>query len=331
LQFSESISPEGTITLTRIRNVKVNSRAVAMPAPEGSARSREATQALLAMLDHNRPWLDGGAAGAGWKPPFRTLSYTFHTVREDVRETCVLDPSGDVVFEVSGDGLGKMKDRLGQRNIALNSHEWASSERGARFALIHGRPERERDQPYDLALTHYARIGCQFDLPLFRYREKLDFATVAVEDGTWAGRPCRVATVSNVGGEVFFGCGTMLAFTSWSYVHHIDPSKEVIYIDPARNVPLHETLTNTRYGRVFEIDFADYVEVEPGQWAPRSIRIESKDYFTAAGSCTTTRSDRSARRGRCSAAPPSRPGRSRSPPSRSPWGARQGSGLTRSW
>ena len=33
----------------------------------------------------------GGSTGAGWKPPFRTLSYTFHTVREDVRESCVFN------------------------------------------------------------------------------------------------------------------------------------------------------------------------------------------------------------------------------------------------
>ena len=58
------------------------------------------------------------------------------------------------------------------------------------------------------------------------------------------------------------------------------PSKEVIYIDVDRKVPVHETLTSLGDGKVFEIDFSDYIEVEPGQWAPRSIRIESKDYFT---------------------------------------------------
>ena len=72
----------------------------------------------------------------------------------------------------------------------------------------------------------------------------------------------------------------MFAFTSWSYVHHIRPGKEVLYIDADRHVPVHETLTSSWEGRAFEIDFADYVEVEPGQWAPLSIRIESKDYFT---------------------------------------------------
>ena len=69
----------------------------------------------------------------------------------------------------------------------------------------------------------------------------------------------------------------MFAFTSWSYMHHIRPVKEVLYIDADRHVPIHETLASSWEGRTFEIDFADYVEVEPGQWAPRSIRIESKD------------------------------------------------------
>jgi hypothetical protein len=74
----------------------------------------------------------------------------------------------------------------------------------------------------------------------------------------------------------------MLAFTSWSFVHDITPGSEVIYIDPARVVPVHETLVSARDQRTFEIDFGDYAEVEPSQWAPRSIRIESKDYFACA-------------------------------------------------
>ena len=120
-----------------------------------------------------------------------------------------------------------MKDRLGNRMIALQTREYATREQGDRFALVHDRSEseRERGQPFDLALKRYARIGCQFDLPLFRYRDQLDFAAVTFENGTWAGRPCRVATVTNLGGGAYLGCGTMLGFTSWSYVHHIAPSQ----------------------------------------------------------------------------------------------------------
>ena len=135
-------------------------------------------------------------------------------------------------------------------------------------------------EPFDINLRRCGRIGCRFDLPLFHYRELLDSATVTVKEGTWKGRRSQVATVSMPGGSTRLGCGTMFAFTSWSYLHDILPSKEVITIDVDRKVPVHETLTSTWQGRTFEIDFADQVEVEPGQWAPLSIRIESKDYFT---------------------------------------------------
>ncbi len=280
LKSSESIGPEGAVTLTLAENVKINRQEFISSVKAARQRASEAVRPLVAMLDHNRAWLDGSTTGVGWRPPFNTLSYTFHTIREDVRESCVVDRNGEVAFEVSGDGLGKMKGQLGTRKVALNTREYGTSQRGSRFAFIHGRAERERGQPYDLALKNYARIGCQFDLPLFHYRAGLESAAVALAASNWNGRPCRVATVSNLGGGVVLGCGTMLAFTSWSYVHHVFPVKEVLYIDPERNVPVHETLTSFRDPKIVEIDFADYVEVEPGQWAPRSIRIESKNYFT---------------------------------------------------
>ncbi|MGC1276274.1 MAG: M56 family metallopeptidase [Planctomycetaceae bacterium] len=280
LTSSESISPEATTAVVRTRNVRVNGKAVVVPLTDAQKASREAAKELLAMLDHNRPWLDGGETGAGWKPPFETLSYTFHTVREDVRETCILTRDGVALFEVVVDSQGKMRDGGRRRKIALDTPHHATSKRGDRFARIFQRSKRERDQPIDLALKHYARIGCQFDLPLFRYQERLDTASVTVKDGEWNGQPCRVATVTNLGGDVPLGCGTMLGFSSRSYVHHIMPSQEVLYIDPERNVVLHETLTSSREGKTFEIDFGDFTEVEPGQWAPRSILIEAKDYFT---------------------------------------------------
>ena len=115
---------------------------------------------------------------------------------------------------------------------------------------------------------------------MFRYRERLDSATVAVEDGTWAGQPCKIGVVSNLGGDVYLSFGTMLGFTSWSYMHHIQPLNERIFIDPRRMVPVHETLTSSPGDRTFEIDFSDYVEIEPGQWVPCSIRIECRDQFT---------------------------------------------------
>lgn len=280
LHYSESVEPDRTAILTRTQNVRVDHKEAAAPDSDSQRRARERARELVDMLDHNRPWLDPGPTGAGWRPGFRTLAYDFHTEREDAREACVLDRNGEVVFEVVADGNGKMKEQLGERRIALNTAETATARRGARFAHLYGRSDRHDGQPYDLALKQYARIGCQLDLPIFQYRQLLDVAAINVEDGDWNGQRCRVATVSNLGRDALLGYGTMLAFTSWSYVHHIYPDKERLYIDAVRKVPLHETLESVRDHRVFEIDFGDYVEAEPGQWAPRSIRIESKDYFT---------------------------------------------------
>ncbi len=108
LRRSESISPDATATLTRVSNVRINGQPVMQTASEQESQSRATDRALLEMLDHNRPWLDQGDAGAGWKPPFETLSYAFHTEREDVGETCVLDRDGLAVIEVARDGKGMM-------------------------------------------------------------------------------------------------------------------------------------------------------------------------------------------------------------------------------
>lgn len=277
LRFSESVSSQSTVAMTHVRNVRINGQPVAQPVSEQAARSQAAVRTILELLDHNRPWLDRGPAGTGWQPPFDTLSYAFHTLREDVVESCVLDRNGEAVVEVTHDGLGSMKDRLGARYIALTTEEYGSATGGAAFATLHQRPQRVRGQPFDLALKHYARIGCQFDLPLFRYRERIESAKVEIAAGEWNGVACRKATVTGLGGQIILGCGTMFGFTSWSYVHHIYPSQEVFYIDPGRNVPLHETLTSG--ARTFEIDFSDYVEPVPGQFAPLSIRVASPDYF----------------------------------------------------
>lgn len=254
--------------------------AVALPHASNCASAAEPDdkQFMLAMLGHNELWLDHGDFGAGGKVPFDVLSYAFHTEREDVREQCVLDRDGQAAMEIVYDGQGKLKDRLGARHISLNSAEYATSRRGAKFAWLHSRSERSGKQPFDLALKRYASIGCQFDLPLFRYRERIESAQVAMVDAEWNGVACKAATVANLGRDFVLGCGTMFGFTSWSYMHDIRPTKEVLYIDAQRNVPLHETLISG--DKTFEIDFLDYFEPTPGQFAPRSIRIESPGYFT---------------------------------------------------
>ena len=280
LRKSEAITPEATFTQTRTRNIIANGRHVSAAVPKADQQAGAAAQVLVTMLDHNEPWLDGGTTGAGRRTSFQTLSYSFHTVREDILETAVLDRGGEAVFEVVHDGQGKMKGQPGDRQIALNTTESASSKQGSRFAWVYGRSDRRNTEPLDVNLKRCARIGCRFDLPLFHYRELLDSAAVAIKDGIWEGRQCQVATVTMPGGSTRLDCGTMFAFTSWSYLHDLLPSREVLTIDAVRDVPLHETLTSTWQDRAFDIDFEDYVEVEPGQWAPLSIRIESKDYFT---------------------------------------------------
>ena len=113
LSSAESIAPEQTVTLARTDDVVANGRHVAAPPSDAERRRRETAQVIVAMLDHNRPWLDDGPDGVGWKPPFKTLSYTFHTVGHDhdVREAAVIDRGGELVAEVVHDGRGKKKNR----------------------------------------------------------------------------------------------------------------------------------------------------------------------------------------------------------------------------
>ena len=277
LRKSESIEGEAASTLSRTLNVRINEQPIDLPIDAEERRLREAAREIVTLLDHNRPWLDRGTTGSGWQPPFETLEYSFRTEREDVRETCALDQNGEAAFELVHDGQGKLKERLGARLISLNGGEYASSRKKGQFAALHPRSERSKGPPFDLSLKQYARIGCQLDLPLFEYRQNIDNARVEVVDGQWKGKACRVATITDLPGT-YLGCGTMLAFTSWSYLHHITPDKEVLYFDPERNVLLHETLIGSK--KTFEIDFDDLTEVAPGQWAPLSMRIESPGYFT---------------------------------------------------
>lgn len=278
LRKSESIDGEKASTLSRTQNVRINERLIDQPLADEVRQSRDAARTILTLLDHNRPWLDRGATGSGWQPPFETLQYFFQTEREDVREACVLDQNGEALFEVVHDGQGQLKDRLGARYVSLNNGEYATSRKAGQFAAIHPRSERRKGIPFDLSLKQYARIGCQLDLPIFEYRENIPNAQVEIVDDEWKGQACRKATVTDLGGPAYLGCGTMLAFSSWSYVHHISPEKEVLYFDPEKNVILHETLVSSKY--TFEIDFNDYQEVAPGQWAPLAMRIESPGYFT---------------------------------------------------
>lgn len=230
---------------------------------------------ITTMLDHNKPWLEPALS------TLDSIEYTFRTVREDVDETCYLERDGTVIFEVSRDGQGKVKDSLGKRRIILPDGKYYISTRGQAVATLQPQGRERRDEPpFSEQLRRYGTIGIQFDLPLLRYRDRIEYANVRlIEETEWEGLPCHAVEVSGLG-RCYFGAGTMLGFTSWSYVHHIVPQREVVYIDAKRHVPLHETLVSSRDGKKFEIEFKDHTEVSPGQWAPMRIEIRAKDYFT---------------------------------------------------
>ena len=140
--------------------------------------------------------------------------------------------------------------------------------------------DRERNGPFDLDLKRYGRIGCRLDLPLFHYRELLDSAVVTINDGKWDGRrvrwrqsPCRQAAPA----WALAPCSPLPhGLTSTTSFR----ARRFFSIDNDRRVPLHETLTSSREKDRSKSISQDYVEIEPGQWAPLSIRIEWKDYFT---------------------------------------------------
>ena len=274
LTHAETEYQGSTSATARVSNFVVNDEELIRRSMEEQRQRESAAGIVRTMLEHNQPWLAGDLSGLD------SLSYTFHTLREDVKEQCVVGDDGTVVMQVTHDGQDKMGERLGERQVALPSGEWARAQREDRFALINAPSEEDRGQSFAAELQHYARIGSQLDLPLFQYDELLTGANVEIEEGEWNGTPCHMATVRSLGRDVYLGCGTMLGFTSWSYVHHIRPAYETIYIDSERNVPLHETLISSRDNKRFEIDFGDYREIEPGQWAPLSIRVESPGYFT---------------------------------------------------
>lgn len=256
---------------SRTRNILIDDEAVT----DRITKEDEETSARIAlvqtMLDHNRIWLDPGLSRLD------SIEYTFRTVREDVDERAYLGKDGLAIVEVVRDGLNKMGDGSRERRIILPSDTHYQATRDEEFATEQPGGEKGKE-PWARQLRRYLAMGVQFDLPLFRYPKALRGADIR-DDGTvqWNGQSVRQVEVRNVADAVF-GAGTMLGFTSWCYVHHIYPDREVFHIDPVRNVPLHETLYSGKDR--FEITFKNYREVLPGQFAPMRIEINSPDYFT---------------------------------------------------
>ena len=81
LRKSEAITPEATFTQTRTQE----HHRQRPPRLRGDFERRSAGRPTRAGARHHArpqpPWLDGGTTGSGWRPPFQTLSYSFHTVR----------------------------------------------------------------------------------------------------------------------------------------------------------------------------------------------------------------------------------------------------------
>ncbi len=271
LTHAESITTDKTERIAWVSDVKVNDQHVIADATTAQAEQKRNRDLLQTMIDHNLRWLQP-------EPMFETLEYRFHMPWPNVTETCIVQREGPAVFELSQDGYGKKASALGDWKAVLANGTYASANRADRWAAPQ-QLKRRRNRPlYSEQLRRYALTGCQFDLPLFELPRVLSQTRLDVADGQWEGTPCHVVTM-NVPGS-YLGCGTMLGFTSWSYVHHLYPAYEVLYIDKRRNVPIHETFVSRRDDRRFEIDFKRYVEIEAGQWVPLRIDLVSDGYFS---------------------------------------------------
>jgi len=262
----------GTLTSTaHVSNIVLNDKMMEERISKEMDEKAAQRALITEMLDHNKPWLEGKLEG------IESIQYTHRTIREDVDEACYVDNTGIAIMEITRDGKGKLPGDIGTRKIILSNNDYYTSKRGEKFATP--RLDKHRRPVSGEKIRRYALMGVQFDLPLFSYSGQIQYSDIKLlNDEKYAGHPCKVVEVSNMRDAVL-GCGTMFGFTSWSYVHHIYPTSEVLYIDTDHHIPLHENL-NARDGKVFEIDYTDYKEFTPSQWAPLKIRIVCKNYFT---------------------------------------------------
>jgi hypothetical protein len=275
LTHAEVVRGEHVSPIARVSDVLVNDADITVALSAERRKLDDARAIVRGMLDRNAAWLAP-------QPSFDSLQYTFRIEPQGVTETCAVRHDGLTAFEVSGDDKGQMAKQLGARKIVTPDDRYGDAHRGSARAKVHDVKPDGKGPDYALQLRRYGLSGGQFDLPLFELSRVLDDAVIEVDEGAWNGTPCHVATISLPGRRVYLGCGVMLGFSSWSYVHHVAPAYEVIYIDKQRLVPLHETLVSVHDDRRYEIDFAEYVNVEGAEAdvAPTRIDITAKDYFT---------------------------------------------------
>lgn len=263
------ISKGNSKLIASTMDAQVNEPAVLDRLAAADTKNQTLIAELRRMVMANDAWLNSDLQ------EIESLDYTFHTHREDILERCYLDQQGLTVFEVVGDGQDQLGG-IGERRIALPDGSWAVANSNDRLLWLR-KPNPKSTPGFAAQLTGYGRRGCQIDLPIFRIAEHLDSIKWTAAETQRDNLECTVYEARSIPGGIVLGCGTMLASSSWSYVHHIRPTMIQMYVDKNRQVPIHETIISR--DRVFEIDYLDWYELAPAQWVPQRINISSKDYF----------------------------------------------------
>jgi hypothetical protein len=258
----------------RIANILLNNPEFIAKAQKEKEEKDRCREIVKNMLEKNKPWISGNLTGLS------SLEFIHRTVREDVDEACFIDQKGNVILNLRREGKGNLSQNKGQRKILLANNDYYISYPDEEMATLQFSGAQTEKLPFLLKLRRYAQTGTALNLPLFDYPLFLDSIQLqSLGEKEWKGRNCLVLKSWNTG-QSFLNAGTMLGFASWSCVLQERPASETWYIDKERLVPVHETFVSEKEQRTWEIDFRDYREVAPGQWAPFSIEIASGDYFT---------------------------------------------------
>lgn len=264
LEHSEYEWNEQIESVMRVYDIVINDEELIVRVKREADEKARGPEILKRVLEHNKTWLQPQLKD------FESIQYTFRTVPEDVNESCFVGRDGVAVVEVTRDEREEAQRRFGARWIAVPSGDGYRSTHGQQYATPWAPARR--------SLRRLATIGVHLDLPLFAYLAKLEDVTARHRgEIDWQGRSCHVVELP--GGREFHGAGTMLNFAPSCYVRNIRAKRgHTFYIDAERHVPLHESFMSGT--KAFEIDYRDYVEITPGQWAPLRIEVWARDYFT---------------------------------------------------
>lgn len=258
----------------RVENIHLNNPELIASAQKEKDERERLLEIVKNMLEKNKPWIAGNLTG------MFSMEYIHRTVREDVDEACFIDQKGNVILELRRDGKGNLSQNPGQRKILLPDNNYYISYPHEEIATLQASGAQTQKLPFLQKIRRYAQIGTALNLPLFDYYLFLDSIQIQSRgEQKRNGRNCLVLKLWNTK-QSFLNAGTMLGFASWSCVLQERPVSETWYIDKERLIPIHETFVSEKEQRTYEIDFRDYQEVAQGQWAPFTIEITAKDYFT---------------------------------------------------